>query len=525
MPFFPVDIEDRRVGTGLVPFDKEEFPGNFPIARWNYQQERYLRFWRHFTGEVWDEAVADKKDENGDPVLRYPLQINYARTLCMKHNYVLWGEVPDTPRPLAAVRVTPRRRAGQKLIDETTIHLADELEDFINRVWLDNSGRTLQQEGGLLQQFLGGIVYRVGWAPDDEDLEYNIRLEYVIPDFFLPVWDSGKPDYLLEAWVVWRMPTREAQLRFGYTAQSGERDPLYIEHWTKESVTITIGGKPVRYTVRAKENEEEFYYDDLPNPFGFVPFVYIPRERAGSFYGLSLLEGIDGITKEMNARLADLGDILRESAHRNLYVRNMTQTAKTTDMGGTRPAINIGVTPPGGHEPDVFAIDPVTIDNSITDYPQMLHDQLRRDTFIPPVADGEDEGSQRSGQTLYLRMWSIISKTRACRTHWTTGLIILAKMIARIAVIKGVGGITAEHLKDVDIQIDWAAMIPRDREQELNEISIAYNAKMLSPESGIRILNQVDDAQEEYRRVQEHWAWIASLQPRSAPLSDPLDGA
>ena len=106
-------------------------------------------------------------DKHAVPALRYPLQINYAKAACMKHSYVLFGEVPDTPGPLAQIRINPRIPAGADTVADASAKLAKELEQFVNRVWSENDGRALQQEAGMVQMVTGGAVFRVGWQPDD----------------------------------------------------------------------------------------------------------------------------------------------------------------------------------------------------------------------------------------------------------------------------------------------------------------------------------------------------------------------
>src|SRR5258706_62287 len=364
MPIYIQDSEQKRVGTGVIPsYESEDYPATFPIAVWGTQASRYLEYWRQYTGMIWNEEIPNSVDKDGNPVLRWPLQINYIKSACMKHSYILFGEVADGPWPLAATKCSPREDNDDAVEPEADDEeerkqlkkIVKKAERYINQVWVENDGRALQQEGGLTQTYLGGYVLRIGWSPDDENLEYGIRLENVLPDFFLPVWDSGHPGELLEAWVVYRMPAREASIRFNYTISEGQADPLYIEHWTKYKINIYLNRQPLAYTL----NGVKLNYDNADNPFGFVPFVYIPRERSGGFYGLSVIDDLIGIAKELNTRVADIGDVVGESSHRELFVRNLSQAPKTQDIGGTRPAINLGFTSTGFlGELDAFSIDP-----------------------------------------------------------------------------------------------------------------------------------------------------------------------
>lgn len=520
MPTWIADIDKRRIGTTSVVTSESDWPASFPVDLWGIQSDRYAKYWSQFTGQIWEETIPNSADENGIPQLRYPLQINYLKEICMKHSYVLFGEVPDGPQPLVPIRCVPAKDLSTGNEDPDTdqnMKFAKQIQNFVNKVWMENDGRNLQQEGGLVQQFLGGHIFKVGWSPYDSTLRYGIRIENVIPDFFLPVWDGGRPNHLLEAWIVYRIPTREAALRFDFPIEDGMQDPMYVEHWTEKSITITLNNKPITYTV----DDVQITYDNFPNPFGFVPFVYIPRERAGGYYGLSLLDDLVGIAKELNARIADMGDVVEETAHRDVFFNNLSGAPKTTDYGGTRPAINLGTSPPGvNDQPNAWAIDPLTVTESIAGYPEFLRKQLGRDSSIPDVAYGEDEGSQRSALTLAFRMWPLTAKIRAVRTYWTTGLILLAKMIVKIAMVKSdvyempdfIKSMDLDSIDEIDWSVDWSPMIPRDKEQELNEIVVGIQSQMLSPVTGLSLLNLVDDPAVEYKRVQDHMIFNTQLQ-------------
>src|SRR5574340_19930 len=106
IPSYVQDLVDRKVGTGWIPFAEEsEFPASFPYSRWNVQLQRYHEYWRHWTGERWQEPVPNLKDENGNPVLRYPLQINKLATIAKKHASAVLGEVSDNAPTAIPARI------------------------------------------------------------------------------------------------------------------------------------------------------------------------------------------------------------------------------------------------------------------------------------------------------------------------------------------------------------------------------------------------------------------------------------
>jgi putative transposon-encoded protein len=511
-----LDLLDRKVGVSpstAITYSEADFPASFPYARWTAQMVRYNEYWNWFTGEVWEETIKGAKDKSGEPVYKFPLKVNLVKTAAMKHNYVLFGEVPDGPEPLVPCRARPKTRLDDSPPADKEKRAAKRIENFVNEVWQENNGRTLQLEGGLISQPLGGCVFKLTWSPLDDELDHKIKIELVLPDFFMPVWNTSNPDDLLEAFLVWRMPAREAYLKYGYEqTPSGGPQPdyiLYVEHWTKKEVTITLGGKPLKQIVDVYDNKGvlvdqiETVYENEPNPFGFVPMVYIPRERAGGYYGLSMIDDLRGLAKEYNARLADMGDVIAETSHREVFLRNVGGTVKTRDIGGLRSVTDLGQGVPNQDKPDAFTIEPPAMPQGLVEFPENLRNQYIRDAFISSVAEGEDEGSQRSALTLAFRMWPITSKARATRTYWTNALNRLNKMIIIMAATGEQDGITLDDLAMVNLHCEWSPMIPRDREQQVNEVTLMLQAGALSPTTALGILSIVDDPWEELDKIKD----------------------
>ena len=244
--------------------------------------------------------------------------------------------------------------------------------------------------------------------------------------------------------------------------------------------------------------------------------MYAPTERSGGWYGLSACDDTEGLMKEINARLADLGDAIRESAHRDIYVADTGRVISTVDLGGKREAIDLGHT---GHEsnakqPTAFAIDPPGIAQGLQDYPEMLRKELGRGSFIPEVAEGAQEGSQRSALSMQFRMHPLATKARAMRTHFGDALVRVNRMIAKMAIVHNLGGITKEHSKGVKHSINWSPMLPRDEELTTNKINLAVSGHYLSPQTAMEsnLKDIVNDPADEMIKVRESLEFEASLQ-------------
>jgi hypothetical protein len=124
---------------------------------------------------------------------------------------------------------------------------------------------------------------------------------------------------------------------------------------------------------------------------GMVPYVYIPHIRAGEFYGISLLERKQELAQEINERMADVGDIVYPTD---------TQPSTATVQWAT----------------DLLSI-------------------ARTEAYTPPVCYGVDEGSQRSGMTLVLRMLPLVVHVRQERTLMTAGLNQVARLSPQTALL------------------------------------------------------------------------------------------
>lgn len=516
-------VEDRRAPSvaSVIILDQDKVPATFPMTVWRNMAVRYLEYWRWFNGDILNEKRAKSKDSTKD-IPKYPLGINPVRNFARKHAAVLLGEETfDTGLPLVKTSVIPRpaltvdykSRVSTNNYNEDDKALAIIAENVVNSVWADSKGRALQEEAATLSQFLGGAVFQVCW-------EYHRRNELQIPitikswpvDFFVPIWRSDDPYDLLEAFIVYRVPTHTVNQMYGLDLPNSGFS-IYCEHWTKSYYSVTIDGQPLtsNYTGTVKT------YDHLKNPFGFVPFVYIPHLREGNFFGSSIVEDIRGLTRELNARAADTGDAIRDTVHRKRYARDLQGNAKPIQLDNGLWAINLGATNPATKAtPDVFTEDPPAFSAGLLEFNEKLWDQLLREGQIGDIAFGEDEGSQRSALTLAFRMWPSTAHARAERTFWTDGLNTLAKMILDICVIKSaelkdIISIPADYRRRVSFAQDWLPMIPRDREQMVNEVILRFQAGLLSPEKALEMLGDVEYIMEEVEAIKQWLQFQAQL--------------
>ena len=509
-------VETERSGMELAAItqlrDQGLIPEDFPTQLWAAQAERYRTYWAWFRGDKLNELQGTSSD--GKPVYKYPLKINPVRNFTRKHAALLFGEVPDTPTPLVKHVVTPKSFGENP--SEADKKQALFYQTFLNEVWQGSYGRSVQYENGLISQFLGGSVFQTQYQPWRNDLLIPLVQKRVFPDFFLPIWSNDDPWNLLAAYVVYRVPAAAVKLQWGI--DSGDKPyMLYFEHWTRDRYTILLDGKPLVASFRGTRVN----YDNVPNPFGLVPFTYIPRWREGNFYGSTFVEDIDGLILEYNARFADLGDGVRNNIHRLYVGRNIQNTPRVRQFDNGRSFTDLGHGIPGSnHEPELKAIDAPEWTEGFVATVENIWRQLGRESGLGPIAFGEDEGSQRSALTLAFRMWPSTISARAQRVFWTDGLNHIAKTTLTMASKLGLkvkGKVVPEDFwQGFDFACDWLPMIPRDREAQVNEIILRLQAGAISLEKALQDFGDVPDVQKEIQQIKAFQQWQAELHAQPA---------
>lgn len=518
-------INENRATNLNIAFtlDKHAVPANFPFWLWNAQAMRYYEGWRWFDGTILSEKRTSGKDKE---VLKYPLRINSVRNFSRKHASILLGEENfDSPQPLVRSIVRPRNPiTGHGEFTEEEKDLALMSQNIVNEVWLGSNGRALQMENAILSQFLGGCVFQVKWEPDlAETQPIPISIKNIMPDFFLPVWRTDDYWNLLEAFVIYRIPEIVAERAYGRKPTNQVAGWVtYCEHWTADSYSIYLEGEPIH--AKATKRTKAVTFKDVPNPFGFVPFVYIPHIREGNFYGSSIVDDVQGLIREINARSADIGDAIHLNIHRHRFVSDVNTGAdsKPKNLGGGVTAINLGSTNPVTKvQPAITTENPPSMDEGLTGFPERLWKQLLREASMGDIAFGEDEGSQRSALTLAFRMWPSTAHARMERAFWTDGLNQIARYILRMVAVQQEEldvSLPKDWERKLTFAQDWLPQIPRDREQQVNEVILRFQAGLISPQRALEMLGDTQYIEEELNLIKDWLSFQASL---AAPAAGP----
>ncbi len=494
-------------GTSFVatPFSLKDIE-DFPYSEYTELQAYYTELDGWYSG-LSLEATQTQGDKE---VELYPLHLNPVRSAIMKHVYTLFGEIPDNHY---GSLVAPKVIIRNNVPDRTE---AEKVEQFLIDICAENGFTSTQMENAIISQVFGGSIFKVSWLANDK----RIGIEKIVPQEFMCVPYMNNPWRLRKAWVVRPIDKYTAQqFKVELNALTG----YYIETWEEDTYRITINNSPI-----LQQDGTDLYELGGKNPFGFVPFVYIPHDRSTSFWGTSVItKAVIGITKEKNLRIADAGDATSDESHSLLVMRNVRGSPQLKRIGRHIPVIDLGssqsIGTNGAGDPDLFSVRRASLSETMIELTKNLHSEFRREVFVPAVADGEDEGSQRSGVTLANRMWPLVSHTKGERVHWTTGMTLLYKMILVIAAIKKVGGITKNE-SDFKLRCKWFSSLPRDREQLSNEL-VARSAQNLgSHEHLIEQYGDIDDIDEDMKQTKEWLEFQAELKQKAAPPPTPRTG-
>ena len=466
-------------------------PG-FPHVEYQKMLDLYedLRMW--YSGEKLIKFDVDVT--SGKKVELYPLRINPLRATAEKHVTVLLGEsggsVDSGGLPIKVNVIGKTKRNKPREL---------ELEKILSQTMLNSNMGSVLQHTAMESQYMGGSVYSVDWLPELK----TVRLTPIHPREFLGEVYGRDNWRLKKAWIVKPIAYDEA---VALGVDEGEYLPYwYTEYWTEDEYIIRVNLKVLEVNGVKLQGR---------NVFGVVPIVYIPHIRTTQFYGDSMItETVKGLIKEMNLRMADIGDAISEDAHSLTYIKNVKGSVQLKKVAGSLPVYDLGSRQSIGQgEPDpaMETLKKQSASATMIEWNERLIDAYRREVNHPAVADGEDEGSQRSSLTLTTRMWPLLSHVKLERQNFSDGFRSLLTIALKVMAIKGVNGITQEDL-DINIFISWSPMIGKDREMLLQEIAIRREHDLGSQHHMLELLEDVRDIDDEITLINDELEQKAEL--------------
>jgi hypothetical protein len=468
--------------SSIPSFELANLAG-FPYSTYTAQNELYEELERWYTGQKVIDEVVDKA--TGKAVERYPIRINPLKGTTSKHTSVLFGRSIDSMRH-GGIPVKFMCELGS-----VTDEQAKAIEVALNDVWAENGGGSLFVTNGLLSQYLGGCVFAASWLPEQK----RILITNPKPNEFIGIPDGIDYVHLREAWIVRKIDSEDLPA-YGMKAESNTGHYYYIEHWDRKTYKISINDVPLMVGDNPAEGA---------NVFGTVPIQYIPHIRVKGLLGDSIIsDAAKGIIKEINLRWADTGDAVSDDSHTAIAIRNVRSGAvKVVKLPDGRIVYDLGSSTGltnNEANPDMITVSSGSASEPMLKFGSDLYAMYRREVDHPAVADGEDEGSQRSGATLYNRMWSLTAHAELERVFWSVGLSEFSKILLKMMAVKEQYGITTEHTK-AKFVIGWSPMLPHDRETLIQEMDIRARNKISSREHLMELSGDIIDTDKELAQI------------------------
>lgn len=429
--------------------DFSDFSTISDTTRMTWESEISLRnkYRNYFDGGIFEQKIPS---ENGiieeDAPLLYPVGLNLVKMLCVAQTDSLFGEWEDTI-------VTLDQNDDEKLDNATT-----EAIKILNQVLEGSSINTLLWELDLDRNVYGGGVMKIAPAINERG---RVRWYHIPLDSFCPIFDPDDANELLEVYVVTQMTNEQAAQKYGIVGTGAIVQR--VEHWTRQYYDCWINGQKISE------------YSGV-NPWGFIPYVYIPRIRTHSWFGDALTADLMDAQDELNIRMADLGDAITYNSHPTRWGRDMSKgfTGKNFEVG-VNTLWDLGRSM-GERKPEVGMLEAKNpLPAGVFEYLKFVYDWARTSVSSPPIAFGEDNGGgQRSGATLEIRMWPLLKAVRRSRSYMLEGINRAIRMTALMYKQKAFNDILPTPVKamlDGKVVPHMASIMPKDHAAVVDEVT------------------------------------------------------
>lgn len=398
---------------------------------------------KYFTGEIFDEKVRLESQADDEAPLLYPVGINLVRMLALSQADAVFGNWQED-----IFRFGLQTDEEMTEADKAAINLGAD-------ILLGSNAASVLWELEVDRNVYGGGALKV--IPDLKR-PGHVRWMRVRPGSLYPVYDPDDPDRLLEVYVTVEMSRDQAKAKYDI---EGTSDIVFrVEHWTERIYENFVDGQKVNK------------YSGV-NPWGVVPFVYIPRMRTTYWWGDALTAEIMEPQDEINMRVADMGEAINYNSHPIRTGTNLPKSFNSKNYPINSDSLwDLGKALPGAPEP---RIDVIEIKNPVPqgafDYVAFLYDWSRTSSFSPPVAFGEDDGGgQRSGATLEIRMWPLVRAIKRSRSYLSAGYLRAMQISARILKQKKLRLDALDPILEGRIVPHFADILPRDHAQVVDEV-------------------------------------------------------
>ena len=443
------------------------YRGTWPITEWHAQTSLYFDYFSMVSGTILDTT------ETMSGNLIYPVKANVWDFIASIHAYMSMGEDKNQQPRTTFV--------GEGAWDRVR---ADRYNRFVAKSWANSSVDLFSLFWNINAYGAYAMVVRY-----DLKRKFPIFYEPIPAGNFFPVLDSGGK--IIEFFIFRAISHSEARWRYGVTIDASSQ-PYYIEYWNPEEYEVRING----YMAHTGDAGERLIQGR--NIFGIAPAVYIPHLRKQNKYGDSQLQGTKEQGLEFNSRLADVSDGVREQM-KTSFVGTNIKTPKAYRVGD-QTIWNIGDSMDLRESASIQALSNSTGIKDSNAFVDSLWSMLTTFAYIPPIAMGVDEGSQRSSLTLRTRFWLLESHCGVERHNLSEQLIRLAHMTIIGLSQMGYPDVTTNGLS-LEATVQWPEMLPEDRAELLNEMIQRYAAGIISRRRAISKFGDVEDVEAEAAEI------------------------
>ena len=486
-----------------------QFPDYSDLAKVSGQTRLYWeheigvreRYDRYFSGHVFDDRVPSEAPHEDAPLL-YPVGLNLVKKLTTTAADWLFGEWEDE-----IVRFARK----DDILDEPSTQACQ----LLSKILTASKAPT-----ALWEIALDGNVYGGGAMKIEVDLPSpgHVKWKRIPLQSFFPIWNPDDVDDLLEVFVVVEMTQEQAKEAYGLQIND-QMIIQRVEHWTKSNYENFIDQKRIDA------------YSGV-NPWGFVPFVYIPRLRSNVWWGDAMTEDVIPMQDELNMKVADLGEGISYNSQPTRWGYNLPKGFNQDNFPLEPNAMwdlgrSIGTTPP----PTVGIMQtPDPAPQGVFSYLKFLNDWASTASFAPPIVFGEDTGGgQRSGDTLEIRMLPMIKAVRRQRAYMSEGLMKAAKMTGKILEQKHPADIPLKAIQrmiDGSIMPVYADPLPRDHQSIVDEVVklLSTVPQSISLETAVKILGRGQGEVDRIRKMLAEKELYPQPKPANNPVSEGLAG-
>jgi len=479
-----------------------------PTDQWSFQFQRYINLFKYYSGAIFEDRLPVSEAQNdGAPALVQPVGLNISKLLCVALSDALFGEWEDRS-------VDFEFDSREPIDDPVSEEDAARLKRFWNFSFDENEMDQRLWEVALDQNRYGGGVLKVKF---DIEKENGLFFERIDTTAFYPIWHPDDHNKLIECYVAVLLPGTVAQSLYGYSG--GQQWVNRIEHWTLDRYETRIG-QMVIGSLSGK------------NPYGIIPFEYIPRFRSSGYYGESVIDDIYRVSDEVNMRIADIGESLNYNTHPIRFGYNLPANFNQSNYPLSASVIwNFGRVVGANEPPKLDMLEsrhPVPVE--AFRHVEFLYDWAITAAGTSAVSFGKDEGSQRSGATLALRMWPLVRAIKRSRMY--NGSAYKRLMDKGIKILEAHKPNTVDPIiynlhKRTRSNVMWSQIIPRARIDVTNEIvqRMSTTPQLISLETALKMFGDMRDVPGEITRIEEQQKTNSELEMASnntgaAPASE-----